>query len=112
VGALGVILVRTKVARGKFFGPTAASAFLTVGWRGAVGVVWGQHDTAEPGEGHRCSVGGAFGRQRHVGGGRGRVARAHAASTKQGRGGLLTSEPDATAGFKSGQPSQKSFKRN
>jgi hypothetical protein len=57
-------------------------------------------------------MGGAVGQQRHVGGGRGRVARARMASTKQGRGGLLTSEPDATAGFKSGQLSQKSFKQN
>jgi hypothetical protein len=42
VGALGVLLARKKVARGKIFGPVAAGAFLTVERCGAVGwAVWG-----------------------------------------------------------------------
>jgi hypothetical protein len=64
------------------------------------------------GEGTRRSVGSTVGWLRPAHGGSGRAARARVTGAKQGRGGSLMSGPEATAGFKPGQPSQKSFKQN
>jgi hypothetical protein len=68
--------------------------------------VWGL------GEGSWRSVGGVVDRQRPVRGGSELAARACVADAEQERGGSMTSWPEATAGFKPGQLSQKSFKQN
>jgi hypothetical protein len=58
VGALGVLLARKKVARGKIFGPAAAGAFLTVERCGAVGwAVWGWRHAVGLGEGTQAARG-------------------------------------------------------